>query len=162
MAVNFDSDTISRQAAIAEVEKSRAYVGHRYNIESMVGRDIFEMLDNVVLGISKLPPAHGTNLAEVGTDCISRQAVKNAICDYVCAPDVRCVSNHECRMKQLISELPPIQQKKGRWIKLDMHRGMADHKCSVCEQECYVPTCMGEPMYAYCPNCGADMREVTE
>jgi len=45
-------------------------------------------------------------------DAVSREAVKNAICDYVCAPDVRCVSNHECRMKHLISELPPVLPKK--------------------------------------------------
>ena len=61
----------------------------------------------------------------------------------------------------MLSNQPTIQPKKGRWIKLDMHIGMADHKCTACEQECYVPTCMGEPMYAFCPNCGADMREVT-
>ena len=52
----------------------------------------------------------------------------------------------------------PAEPKRGRWIKLDMHRGMADHKCTACKQECYVPTCMGEPMYAYCPNCGAKME----
>ena len=57
-----------------------------------------------------------------------------------------------------LEQLPPIQPKRGRWIKLDMHIGMADHKCTACEQECYVPTCMGEPMYAFCPNCGAKMR----
>ena len=64
--------------------------------------------------------------------------------------------------ENVVKQLPPIQPKRGRWIKLDMHRGMADHKCSVCEQECYVPTCMGEPMYAYCPNCGAMMRGESE
>lgn len=45
----------------------------------------------------------------------------------------------------------------GRWLKLDMHKGMEQHKCSVCRSECYVPTCMGEPMYDYCPSCGAKM-----
>ena len=45
----------------------------------------------------------------------------------------------------------------GKWIKLDMHAHLADHKCTACGQECYVPTCMGEPMYTYCPNCGAKM-----
>ena len=62
---------------------------------------------------------------------------------------------------EAIEQLPPIQPKRGRWIKLDMHRGMADHKCTACKQECYVPTCMGEPMYAYCPNCGAKMEVTT-
>ena len=58
----------------------------------------------------------------------------------------------------VLDALPSAEPKRGKWIKLDMHRGMEDHKCSVCEQECYVPTCMGEPMYAYCPNCGAEME----
>ena len=96
----------------------------------------------------------GTNLAEVGTELISRQAAIDAV--------MECYDNDELFevYEWKLNELPPIQQ-KGRWIKLDMHRGMADHKCSACEQECYVPTCMGEPMYAYCPNCGAKMEVTT-
>ena len=43
------------------------------------------------------------------------------------------------------------------WVRLDAHKGMEQFKCSVCRSECYVPTCMNEPMYAYCPNCGAKM-----
>ena len=49
-------------------------------------------------------------------------------------------------------------ERKGKWIKLDMHAHLADHKCTACGQECYVPTCMGEPMYTYCPNCGSRME----
>ena len=30
----------------------------------------------------------------------------------------------------------------GRWIKLDMHKGIEQFKCSICRSECYVPTCM--------------------
>ena len=63
----------------------------------------------------------------------------------------------------LLEKLPSVQpERKGRWIKLDMHAHLADHKCTACGQECYVPTCMGEPMYTYCPNCGADMRGESE
>ena len=106
----------------------------------------------------------GTNLAEVGTDCISRQAAIDALKRKQddgkgdLSRFYNTIIQHDI---EAIMQLPPAQPKTGRWIKLDMHRGMADHKCSVCEQECYVPTCMGEPMYAYCPNCGAKM-EVTE
>ena len=102
----------------------------------------------------------GTNLASLGTNCISRQAAVDALRDYLL--EKRCPDDGTltCRLieNEVINKLPPIQPKRGRWIKLDMHRGMADHKCTACEQECYVPTCMGEPMYAFCPNCGADMR----
>lgn len=54
--------------------------------------------------------------------------------------------------------LEVTERKTGRWIKLDAHAHIADHKCTACGQECYVPTCMGEPMYTYCPNCGAKME----
>lgn len=46
---------------------------------------------------------------------------------------------------------------QGEWVRLDAHKGMEQFKCSVCRSECYVPTCMNEPMYDYCPNCGAKM-----
>jgi hypothetical protein len=45
----------------------------------------------------------------------------------------------------------------GRWIRMDAHKGIEQFKFSVCRSECYVPTCMNEPMYDYCPNCGAKM-----
>lgn len=71
---------------------------------------------------------------------------------------------NENRVIQISADVRPVA--RGRWIKLDMHSGMEQHKCSVCNQECYVPTCMGEPMYNYCPNCGAQMdagvREVDD
>lgn len=63
-----------------------------------------------------------------------------------------------CYIKKTLEKLPSAQpERKGKWIKLDMHAHLADHKCTACGQECYVPTCMGEPMYTYCPNCGAKM-----
>ena len=104
-----------------------------------------ETVLEVVKELSEL----GTNLAEVGTDCISRQAAIDALYS---------VDEYNSRSVKAIKQLQPIQPKRGRWIKLDMHRGMADHKCTACKQECYVPTCMGEPMYAFCPNCGARME----
>lgn len=45
----------------------------------------------------------------------------------------------------------------GQWIRLDAHKGIEQFKCSICRSECYVPTCMNEPMYGYCPNCGSKM-----
>ena len=46
----------------------------------------------------------------------------------------------------------------GEWIKLGAHKGMEQYKCSVCETPTYVPECMNDPMYGYCPNCGAKMK----
>lgn len=44
-----------------------------------------------------------------------------------------------------------------QWIALDIYRSEGNYKCSNCGQPCYVPECMGEPMYSVCPNCGAKM-----
>ena len=55
------------------------------------------------------------------------------------------------------ADVAPVR--RGRWVKMDMHKGMEQYKCSVCNQECFVPTCMGEPLYNYCPNCGAHMTD---
>lgn len=62
-------------------------------------------------------------------------------------------------------ELPTVDAepvRHGRWVRLDMHKGMADHKCTSCGMEVYVPTSWGEPLYGYCPVCGAIMDEEEE
>ena len=134
---------------MAEEVAKKALDEYEYN-----GKTLREWIE--IISASEL----GTNLAEVGTDCISREQAINALRDYLV--EKRCPDDGTltCRLieNEVINKLPAIQPKRGRWIKLDMHRGMADHKCTACKQECYVPTCMGEPMYAFCPNCGAMMK----
>lgn len=82
------SDLIDRQQAINVIERTRAYIGH--NMERAVGAAFIEILDDVGEDIGRLPSAQfatdtnvgtklGTNLAQLGTDCISRQTVLNAI-----------------------------------------------------------------------------------
>ena len=46
------------------------------------------------------------------------------------------------------------ERPQGEWLKCqnDMFR------CSNCSQADEVPTAMGNPIYNFCPNCGADMR----
>ena len=94
-------------------------------------------------------------------DLISRQAAIDALRKMqtykMFSGDDMLLIDQAGAMTELML-LPSAEPKRGRWIKLDMHRGMADHKCTACKQECYVPTCMGEPMYAFCPNCGAKME----
>lgn len=70
------NDAISRLAVIQIIEKMRARIGH--NLERAVGRAMIEILDEVGEDVEKLPPVLGTNLAEVGTDLISRQAAIDA------------------------------------------------------------------------------------
>ena len=58
---------------------------------------------------------------------------------------------------------PPSQPKriKGRWISSDAIFGGEPFYCSECGENTR-DTVMGKPRWNFCPNCGADMREVTE
>jgi len=99
------TDCISRQSAIEVIERARAHIGH--NMERAVGRVFLEMLDDVGLSISKLPP---------------------------------------------------IQPKRGKWHYSDGKPARIGLSFGVvCDQ------CGTESEYCtnFCGECGADMREVT-
>ena len=83
-------DLISRQAAIKDAE-------------SWVAVDEYEkhLQKNVVEWLKEFPSAeHGTNLAQVGTDLISRQAAIDALYS---------VDEYNSRSVKAIKQLPPIQ-----------------------------------------------------
>lgn len=61
-------------------------------------------------------------------------------------------------IEALQAQLP----KHGEWKPFDLTYGRSIYYCSVCEQATEVPMCMEKPMYAYCPYCGAKMREVQD
>ena len=48
---------------------------------------------------------------------------------------------------------------RGKWKPIDLTYGRNYYFCSACEDTVDMPTAMGIPMFRYCPNCGADMRE---
>jgi hypothetical protein len=49
---------------------------------------------------------------------------------------------------------------RGHWVDTGkVYFGAKVYACSVCGEECdEMPTCMGKPMWKYCPYCSADMR----
>ena len=167
------SDTISRQAAIDALKNDMASLDHI--IKGMSANDVRldayvsqrNQVNYDIYTINNLPPAQPVQCE----DAVSRQTLKDGfteMCNLICPyskkqQHVMCGSCLMGTAFDVLEATPPVtpKQRTGKWIKLDMHRGMADHKCTACEQECYVPTCMGEPLYAFCPNCGAEM-EVTE
>ena len=110
-------DTISRLAVIQIIEKMRARIGH--NLERAVGGAMIEILDEVGEDVGKLPSALGTNLAQLGTDCISRQSAIDAlrklreedIEDYGCEIPEGFNQDHLDRATFAIKQLPPIQSK---------------------------------------------------
>ena len=53
------------------------------------------------------------------------------------------------------ADVAPVRH--GRWKPFDRTYGRTIFACSVCGDCTDVPTEMGEPIFGYCPNCGARM-----
>ena len=102
----------------------------------------------------------GTNLAEVGTDCISRQDALEA---FGLSEKTRKYggdhSGYDTMMmyeiQDTIEDLPPIQPKRGKWHYSDGKPARIGLSFGVvCDQ------CGTESEYCtnFCGECGADMR----
>ena len=86
------SDLISRADAINDAESWTAVDEHERHLQK-----------NVIEWLKEFPTAElGTNLAEVGTDCISRQSAIDAIDEYMVGKN--CASDGTM-MARLINEL---------------------------------------------------------
>lgn len=48
---------------------------------------------------------------------------------------------------------------RGKWKPRDLTWGRSYYYCSACEETVDMPTAMGIPVFRFCPNCGADMKE---
>ena len=85
------------------------------------------------------------------TDLISRQAAILELRIWWDDPeDNRSTS-------QVMDSLPTIDPvKHGEWNETG-DRGGRNYACGCCRFTFIVDTCMGEPMWNYCPNCGAKM-----
>ena len=114
-------ELISKRAVIEAIEKARANVGH--NLERSIGKSIIEILDDVGRDVDRLPPALGTNLAEVGTDCISRQQAIDDI--WTVSPLARLDRKW---IDRWLRQLPPAQPEIIR-CKDCKHRDPEDKKC---------------------------------
>ena len=97
-------------------------------------------------------------------DAISRQAVlDNAYAyGYGLEPEGYCVNVEDIQALPPVTPSRPIEQepRQGHWIKVTNGRG--GHECDVCHN--YAPSFQtgDEYLSAFCPNCGADMRESEE
>ena len=151
-------ELISKRAVIEAIEKARANVGH--NLERSIGKSIIEILDDVGRDVDRLPSAHGTNLAEVGTDCISRQAAIDALKRKQddgkgdLSRFYNTIIQHDI---EAIMQLPAAKPKRGWWIEIINSRGVVVAlRCSRCEKS---------PRHGvrsdFCPSCGAKMEGTT-
>ena len=87
-------------------------------------------------------------------DLISRQAVLDAIEELKKIHFDRVVVLN--KVSDRVSDLPPVKPQEPKtehweWLTEDKYR------CSNCNHETRVDECMNEPMYDFCPFCGAKM-----
>ena len=95
----------------------------------------------------------------IGTDTISRQAAIDALramqtYKLFAGDDMLLIDQAGAQTELMV--LPPAQPKRinGRWVEKPHVHGVA--YCSLCDYELHTNDTN------FCPNCGADMREVTE
>ena len=95
-------------------------------------------------------------------DCISRQAVINAIKNYASMLWEKYYEQvPESTILEMIQELPSVtpQPKVGRWKRINKEKyvqhAMSYYRCSECGKD-IIGT------HNYCPNCGCKMQEVKE
>ena len=112
-------ELISKRAVIEAIEKARANVGH--NLERSIGKSIIEILDDVGRNVDRLPSALSTNLAEVGTDCISRQQAIDALEKWLHGLFGITEADGTATIFKTIKQLPPIQPDKDKVNNLLYH-----------------------------------------
>ena len=157
------NDLISRQALLNKFEpwlKVKDYSDGELN-----------MLKAILYEIRFMPSATdknvgtklSTNLAQVGTDCISRQAAIDALRVAYWDDNIQSAKDDPCIVDAMtdwairqVKALPPAQPKSGQWI---LNRSGA-YCCSECMEPCasYV---MMKPRDKFCKMCGS-RNEVTE
>ena len=89
---------------------------------------------------------------QTAEDCISREQAVNEI-----NKKVLC---HTYEAREIIEKLPSVQPqpKRGKWMR--PYKFSAIYECSLCYKQ--IPITDGFYEFYYCPNCGADMREVQD
>ena len=158
-------DTISRQAAIDTLNKGLDKIPIINNsVNEMVRRDERILCIDELMA---LPSAQPVNYGS--TNLIDKKGVLDAIHKVIFSV-IDTKSPLTVIDKQLLSinkaittkikELP-FAQRKGKWI-ATKEWGGRNYSCSCCNFSFIVDTCMMEPMWNYCPNCGARMMKGEE
>ena len=157
VSLPIDDDTISRAKAIEALDKRFDSIPMEQTSEILMLRK----------DLRELPPAqHGANLAEVGTDCISRQAAIDLIESI---ETERLKGNIELIYAPAIKglrALPPAQPESdsGRWERHYSRPGVYEDlywHCSKCGYKTDYQ--YANVNHRYCPNCGRKMeREVSD
>ena len=103
-----------------------------------------------------------TNLAEVGTDYISRQQAIDALGELPTFTQDWSYNTwmYTDDVYNAIKELPPIQPKRGKWIEIEAFSDCRYVKCDQCKTvEVFY---YGKRNTNFCPHCGAKMEANNE
>ena len=94
------------------------------------------------------------------SDLISRQAAIDALCNDYCGGHQDCKYYPNCENLRSVQKLPSAQPERARgtWMPDTMCYYEERFICSECKGNYKVDTCMGKPMWNFCPNCGAMMK----
>ena len=140
--------------------------------ESDIDRDIS-------VAVEALKAQLGTDLAQLGTDCISRQAAIDALramqtYKLFAGDDMLLIDQAGAQTELML--LPPIQPKRGMWIEDKgqqtlmqnfIERGEVWRVCSVCGaghmigHKYAIDKAYHDRHHNFCPNCGAKMEVTT-
>lgn len=74
--------------------------------------------------------------------------------ERLCSDCIDGCTRH-CAEYTMLRSIPAanvVERKHGEWARMSE----LDYRCSVCNKRTFINR---YPLYAYCPNCGADMRK---
>jgi len=96
-------------------------------------------------------------------DMISRQAAIDGKISVQRTNGVEIYSDDVVPVKYL-ENLPSAQpeRKRGEWLPDNNNYIYEQYVCSECKNSFKVDTCMGKPMWNFCPYCGAKMERRTD
>lgn len=90
-------------------------------------------------------------------DLISRQRMKDMITNHW--SDFSNAANYRTALA-CVDAVPTINPgpKRGKWLPDNNNYIYEQYVCSECKNSFKVDTCMGKPMWNFCPYCGAKME----
>ena len=185
-----NNDCISRQAAIDGIKKEILERDGQFYKGLLVANHVILHLPSaqpevLACGSGELVQESDSLVKDLVKDCISREAVLDAIDKYIlgkpegCTVEVKELLKLSTKIYHMpiyrmpsaqperywidsegnISALPSAQpeRKRGRWLPDNNCYYETRYMCSECKLPFHVETIMMKPSWRFCPNCGARM-----
>lgn len=133
--------------------------------DDLISRDaVIDLISNFILEIH----SEGGRDLNAHTNDVLRQILRNVKSDRVLPsvnpqepiyyPPCEDCHNKMDEIRKAYDKVQSAEPKTGHWEWLTEDK----YRCSNCNHETRVDECMNEPMYSFCPFCGAKMVEPQE